>query len=427
MSSFACLRIELPPELAEKLKPVRGSVQKVTEAYLETRWAWPRRFTPVSDMNFVLIDPRVTELPVDELSNLADELQVHLFGTARKGDVSLLLFEGSTESVIAFASLKQAEITAMLADPGKLPLGGRLRRIRSGDERNVEHLGGSPALNATSAAAQAPPSQARAAAKAPEAKAPPQAHIAAPAAAQHATFAAGLLGTYLLSRDLFIADMLAVATLGEAGYQCVVEDEFHMPQDDLAFDEACVRGACRLMAQKTGGLPFAVPISFANIARPERAHRFAEILALLPKERRSKLNATVYRVPRELPNGVEPLRPLLDPHFCSISLITTYPQFAVEQFTQQSVACVILCLREPDATARLSAMRAFAGRHDAFQQRGIRQALANVRTRAELDWARKLDMQVVSGPAVCGFLDAPVAGRPVPLPKLPLMAADIAA
>jgi hypothetical protein len=44
-----------------------------------------------------------------------------------------------------------------------------------------------------------------------------------------------------------------------------------------------------------------------------------------------------------------------------------------------------------------------------------------------LELARKLDLQIVSGPAVCGFLEAPVGGRPVPLPQLPLMAADIAA
>jgi hypothetical protein len=404
MSSFACLRIELPPGWAELHEPVRGSVQKITEAYLESRWSWPRRFTPVSHHAFVLVDPRVTELQIAELRRLADELQHHLFGSGGEGEVSLLLFEGSTDSVIAFAKMPHDEIAALLAQPGKLPRGGRLVRIRPGEHGEVEHLGGSLPSDARSADV---PAHATPAAASPPATARPQQIV-------------GALGVYLLSRQVFVADVLAIATLGEAGHQCVVEDEYLAPQDDLAFDEACFSGAAAMLARKTGGLPLGVPVSFSRIARPDHARRFQAMLALLPKARRAELNANIYGVPRQLPHGATPLHPLLDPYFGAISLITTDPRFEVELLTPHSVSSVVLCLRDHDVALRHAAMRAFASQHDAYRRRGVRQILANVRTPAELAWAAELDLQMVSGPAVSGFLDTPVGGRAVPAPKLPL-------
>lgn len=396
MSCFACLRIELPTDRAAAHDPIhgpiRGSVQKVTEAYLETRWRWPRRFTPLTDLAFVLVDPRVTELEVAELRRLADELQHHLFGSGGSGEVSLLLFEGSTDSVIAFAKLSHDEIAALLAAPGKLPLGGRLLRIRPGEHTAVEHLGDSR----------------------PSPAAPPSARQ------EHVV---GLLGAYLLSRQVFVADVLALATIGQAGYQCVVEDEYLTPQDAFAFDEACFRGVGEVLAQKTGGLPLGVPVSFSHIARPDPARPFQELLALLPRAGRAELNASVYGLPRRLPQGAASLHALLDPYFCTINLITADPRFEVEQLTARSVSSVVFCLRDHDATARHAAMRVFAGQHAAYRRRGVRQVLANVRTPAELAWAAELDLQIVSGPAVCGFLDQPVGGRAVPLARLPLTAA----
>lgn len=407
MSCFACLRIELPPAWIDAHEGICGAVQKVTEAYLETRWSWPRRFTPVTGFDFLLVDPRVTELQADELKKLANELQHHLFGSGGSGEVSLLLFEGSAESVVAFARLKHDEIAAILAAPGKLPLGGRLRRIRPGELSTVEQLGGPSTAEAPLAATPSPGAMA---------------HAAPPTPQAHGRPVAGLLGTYLVSQEVFIADMLAVARIGEAGYQCVIEDEYVMPQDDLAFDEACFRGVNEVLAHKKGGLPLGVPVSFATLARPDQARRFADVLALLPKARRAELNASVYRLPRQLPNGVTPLRPLLDPHFCSINLITTDPRFAVEQVAARSINCVVFCLRDHDVTARHAAMRAFAGQHEAYRRRGVHQVLANVRTQAELQWAAQLDLQIISGPAVGGFMDTPLGGRAAPLSKLPMMA-----
>jgi hypothetical protein len=407
MSSFACLRIELPPGWAKEHEPIRGSVLKITQAYLETRWSWPRRFTPVSDHAFVLVDPRVAELEIAELRRLADELQHHLFGSGGEGEVSLLLFEGSTDSVIAFARMPHDEIAALLAEPGKLPLGGRLVRIRPGEHSEVEQLGGSPPSDTAS----------------PEVPIAPGVSAAPGPAAAARSHVVGALGVYLLSRQVFVADVLAIATLGEAGHQCVVEDEYLMPQDEPAFDEACFRGAAAMLARKAGGLPLGVPVSFSHIARPDHARRFQAMLALLPRARRGELNANVYGVPRQLPHGATPLHPLLDPYFGAISLITSDPRFEVELLTPQSVSSVVLCLRDHDAALRHAAMRAFASQHDAYRRRGVRQILANVRTPAELAWAAELDLQMVSGPAVSGFLDAPVGGRAAPASKLPLTGA----
>src|SRR5688572_7419118 len=140
MSAVACLRVDVTGECARMpaaaLAPL---VQKFASAYLETRWSWPRQFSPLTDFCFLLVDPRADELDVRELRKLSDELQRHLFGTGDEGEVALLVFEGSHAAVTAFASMPPPAVAAAVKDHGLLPPGGRLTRIVAEWRETAEH------------------------------------------------------------------------------------------------------------------------------------------------------------------------------------------------------------------------------------------------------------------------------------------------
>jgi hypothetical protein len=398
MPSFACLRVELPDAWSNRFDAIRDQLAKIVEAYLEARWSWPRRFSRVADLVFLLEDPRVSQLVAAELCKLAQQLQQHLFGAGGDGEVTLLLFEGSPQAVAAFAAYSAEAVAGAIAEPGRLPVGARLMRIHPAAEPVVEELGvgAEPAAETEDA----------------------------PANPVHPTqrYRPGLLGTYLLSREVFIADVLALAQAESSHCFSVIEDLGSMPPNEALFDEVCFRHVGEVLARKEGGLPLGVPISFSHFVRPALAERLPELLALLPKDRRDQLNASIYGVPRHLPVGVANLRPLLQPYFSTINLITTDPGFEIEQIASHSVGSVIFCVQEHEPHARQAAMRAFAAHHEVYRCHNVHPVLANLRTRAELELAARLDLQIVSGPAVCGLLEAPIGGRRVPLAKLPVRA-----
>jgi hypothetical protein len=235
----------------------------------------------------------------------------------------------------------------------------------------------------------------------------------------------GLLGTYFLSRELFLGDYLAAITpTGHPDHYATIEDEAHLPIDEMQFDEACFRNVRMALEVKAGGLPLGVPVAFSHFARAAQTGRLESLLALLPMDRRSELNAGIYGVPRRLESGVGHMHSVLDPYFGAIHLTTADPNFEVEAIAPRSVVAVIFCLRGKDAAARYAAIRTFAARADIYRRRGIHQFLANVRTAAELDLASRLDLQLVSGPAVCGLLETSIGGRAMPRARLPVTASD---
>jgi hypothetical protein len=337
----------------------------------------------------------VPELPLDELERLADQLQHHLFGGGGDGEVSLLLFEGSSDAVQAFAALSAEEVAAAIVEPGRLPPGGRLMRLRPGANPVVIDLGRSLEPG------ERPHPPARSSRPAPRLR-------------------VGVLGAYLLSREIFIGDTLAVQPADGPHHFTVTEDEGFLPPDEAEFDALCLAEAARILTHKAGGLPLGVPLAYSNFVRGGQANRLQEMLALLPKNLREQLNASVYGVPRHLPYGAAALHTVLDPHFGSLSLITSDPGFEVEQLSPHSVASLTFCLREHEPHVRQGAIRAFARHGEAYRSRGVRQVLANVRSRAELELAAQLGLHIVSGPAVCGFLEAPIGGKAVRLSQLPL-------
>jgi hypothetical protein len=392
MPAFACLRVELPPAWTPKLEAIHLQLEKVVEAYLEPHWSWPRRFSHLSDLTFLLADPRVALFSPAELRAVADDLQRHLFGGGAEGEVALLLFEGPEPAVMAFARLSAEEVAAVVADPARLPPGGRLTRVRPGDAP-VERLGEAPPATPAPASGGVHPTH---------------------------RYEVGVLGTYLLSREIFVGDVMAIAPAGEPHHFSVVEDEAHLPADEAVFDEVCFRAAAELLKHKAGGLPLGVPVAYSHVMRASQGGPFAELLGLLPTELRAQLGACVYGAPHTLSHGAAPLHRVLDAHFSLIDLVTADPGFEVEALAPHSVASVVFCLREHDQHARQAALRAFAARRHDYHHRGIRQVAANLRAPAELELAGRLGLHLVSGPAVSGFLATPVGGRAVPAASLPV-------
>ena len=134
MTALACLRVVVEPEHTGLSPAVLGAVVlKFASAYLDSRWRWPRQFSPLTNYSFLLTDPRADEMDVQELGRMSDELQTKLFGTAAAGEVTLLLFEGPVEAVSAFAALENAVAIRALNEPALLPAEGRLSQILGSD------------------------------------------------------------------------------------------------------------------------------------------------------------------------------------------------------------------------------------------------------------------------------------------------------
>src|ERR1700744_3848248 len=129
--AMACLRVSiLAPPGAEQAEDLQLLVAKVINAFLQSRWEWPRRFEQMTPYSFVLTDPRADRMDKRGLRALASELQLKLFGSDGEGEVSLLLFEGSDLEVHRFAKLSIADVDRMAAgDLLNPPFEGSLDRI----------------------------------------------------------------------------------------------------------------------------------------------------------------------------------------------------------------------------------------------------------------------------------------------------------
>lgn len=411
MTAVACLRVDVSGhDGLMPLPALEQLVHKFASAYLEMRWAWPRRFAPLTDVSFLLTDPRSDELDLAELRRLSDELQRHLFGTAEDGEVALLVFEGTHAAVTAFAALDARQVEAGVADPAQLPAGGRLTRIlplcRGGDEATPE-----PAPPAAQASEWRPaPSLKRQLVEPP----PPP-----PPAWE------GVQGIYFIPRSLFYGDVVMYIPQNAKTHLCVSDGAEHMPKEASAFDGDCVRIASRFLSERKKGSQIFVPICFTSLARPSLRDAYVNMLAELPSNRRSELAATIYDVPRDPAfTGLRQARALLEPYFGGIDLRVADPGFEIEKLPAEFVNSVTLVLPEGDGHVRLSAMRRFAEHMVHYKQRRIWPGVANVRRRAEVEAATRLRVPFVTGPAVCSPVPSPVGGRSMLPERLPMSLAD---
>jgi len=381
-------------------------VHKFASAYLETRWSWPRRFSPLTDFCFLLIDPRSDELDVGELRRLSDELQRHLFGEGEEGEVALLVFEGSHAAVTAFAAMDGPSVAAAVTDPSRLPPGGRLTRIVAEWREQA-----APAPRAAAPSAESAPLE-YAALKRVLTEAPPP---PSPPAWE------GVQGVYFTPREVFYGDVVMCIPANAKTHVSLVDGPEHMPRDAAAFDAACVKIAVRMLSERPRGSLLFLPMSFSSLVRPSMRDAYQDMLMELPPERRAELAVSVYDVPRDPAfTSLRQVRGLLEPHVAAIDLRITDPGFEIEKLPMEAANSVTLMLPEGDAHQRLSALRRFGERLAHYKQRKIWPAVTNLRRRAELQACARLRIPFLTGPAVCAPVLSPVGGRAVPLASLPM-------
>jgi hypothetical protein len=418
---MACLRVSiLGAPGGHKSEDLQALVAKVINAFLETRWEWPRQFEQMTPFAFVLTDPRADRMDKRGLKALAGELQLKLFGAEGEGEVSLLMFEGSDVEVHRFARLSVDEIDRMLAgeaiDPpfegtldriGADRVGkGRLARIEARAERlrpppvspvNIVHLDD---LDVE------PPTRAAAAPR-------PAGKVEPIYSGRYLTATQSFVGSVALCRRPR-RDRHLFPDLGGSE---------PLPGLDVEdFDEGCVESALRALAEDAAGLLF-TPLSFSSLVRPTGRRAYARFLCHLPAEQRDRLGAAIYDTPRA-PSffALSTIRRFLDPFFGEIDLHISDPLFEVEKLPPDMVSSVTLVPPDREPAERIAAIRRFMGKRDAYKKRRIWPGVAPVMNRGELETCLALRVPMIGGPAVAELAARPAGVRTVDIDALPLKA-----
>ncbi len=423
--AMACLRVSIHGAPGgHTVDDLQALVGKVINAFLETRWEWPRQFEQMTPYAFVLTDPRAERMDKRGLTALAAELQLKLFGAEGEGEVSLLMFEGSDVEVHRFARLSVADVDRMLAgeaiDP---PFSGTLDRI-SADRAREDRMARIEAL-AERLQPQPPPS--------------PVSPVrivdldevdldlplrAAPAPRPTGRTELVYGGLYLSVTQSFVGsialcrrprrDRNLFPDLGSA--------EPLPGMDAEEFDEGCVEGVLKALAEGAAGLLF-TPLSFSSLVRPTGRRAYARFLCHLPAEQRDRLGAAIYDTPRA-PSffALSTIRRFLDPFFGEIDLHISDPMFEVEKLPPEMVSSVTLVPPDREPAGRIAAIRRFMGKRDAYKKRRIWPGVAPVMKRAELETCLSLRVPMICGPAVAELASRPVGARTIDANALPLRA-----
>ena len=415
MAAVACLRVLADnPDLGPPDSLV-GVVAKLTGGFLDSRWVWPRRHGRVGPSAFLLADPRALEFDAEELRNLAQELQVKLFGVESAGEVSLLLFEGPQEEITRFATCTtEALYDALDGAPGATPLAGRIRRVTTAGVLPVIHQG-----NPT---AEAAPSESQDLDVTPE-ELLDRAQRADPVASvkMAANPTAGFHAVYHTARMSVVGSGVSNGKLGASSLRGVFGNAGPLQGEPARrYDENCIDAAGPVLITPFSGWLF-FPISFSSIIHRPTRELYLPILDRLPAGRHGQLAAAVYDVPRDPSYGaVSQLTAFLRKYFAFIDLQVTDPGFRVEKLISGVVNSVTLIAVDADQQARLSAIKRFMGNHENYKRQKIWPAITHVRNRAELDFCLAQRAPFVSGPAVSDLLDVPAEVRACPPTELPI-------
>lgn len=391
MTAVACVRVmvdgnrtDLP---AEALGPL---VAKYATLFLDVRWVRPRTAAPLNHYCYLLSDPRSDVLDTVELAHLSSELQERLFGTGAEDAVKLVLFEGEPEAISAFSASTADEVLLAMEDPGRLPKGGRLRRIAP-DGSLIEV-----------------PENAR----------------GLPRRLDDRCFGPsmdGAQGIYFPKGRAFVGDVVSTTPSRADTHYSAVDGEDHLPPDSEAFDGGCVMTALRFLLDFMVATPLYVPVAFSTLVRPTQRAAYVELLGILPAETRGRLAATVYDVPRAPSfQSLKVIHETLNPHFASLDLRTQDPDFEVVQLVDKTVTSVTLVLPNGTPEVRTAALRRFAFHIPEYKRRRIWSGVTNIRSGAERDLAISLGFPFLTGPGVCGLQREPIGGHGWPISALPV-------
>lgn len=390
MTAIACMRILV----SEGLGPGRASalaelVDKVVNAFLQTRWAWPRQFSALAPFTFALTDPSRLEIEVGELQALSMDLHVKLFGSEGQGRVVLLAFEGERSEVLRFAEAAPDELRAVLAGAAPPKFRGKISLISPDGVEPLEHAEVAATLRTPS----------------PDAGPTPEHRFS---------------GVYFLSRQAFVGSALTTRGCDGRAFVDITQAERDFSKADaLEFDLRCLRAAPAALARMAAGTLY-VSLSFSSIMHRAARTSCESLIANLPRGDRARLAATLRGVPRDPSTfALAQIREILSPAFSIVDLHVTDPYFEVGRLASEAVSSVTLVLPNGEDHLRLAAARHFMKARDEYRAKRIWPAVTDVRTRGELAGCARLRVPFVSGKAVCGLMLAPVPPRPFPLDALP--------
>ncbi|WP_332774035.1 hypothetical protein [Phenylobacterium sp.] len=392
MTAVACMRILVGAELqASGASTLAILVGRIADAFLDSRWSWPRRYGAVAPFAFVLADPRAREVDVHELKTLAEELQTKLFGAEGAGDIVLLAFEGEQADVMRFAAAETSELRQALTGSGSLAgFGGKISRITS---HGVESV--STARSQSDAAVA----------------------IERSVETPDCRFA----GVYFLPRETFIGNGLTARRQLDGRFHNIADGSRQFSEQEATdFDLCCLEAAAHALARMSAGILF-VPISFASVIHRSAREIYQPWLDRLPEDQRARLGVTVYDTPRDPSfSALAQAMAFLSPAFGVIDLHVNDPGFEFEKLVAGSVTSITLVLPDADEARRLAAASQFMRARDHYKSKRIWPAVTNVRTRRELDACAALRVPFLTGRAVCDLMRAPVAARSVALDTLPV-------
>ncbi|MDB5457330.1 MAG: hypothetical protein JWP92_2915 [Caulobacter sp.] len=400
MTAIACLKIfvdkKLRPSSSESMA---GLVAKVAGAYLETVWAWPRRYGLVAPYSFVLADPRATRLDAKELQKLAADLQFKLFGDKGAGDIALLMFEGDQNDVMRFASTQAEALRALLLGVDDGAFSGRMCKITPDSVTSIAPPDG-PVEGA--------PTAEELAAIEPE---PPEFGVAG--LLDIPTARTGWWGIYYLLKERFVGSGVDWRSAWEDGLGSL-EDA-----DVAARDLGCLEAARDAIGAFPTGYMF-LPFSFSSMVKPSVRETYRPHIERLPRNLKPRLAANVYDVPREPSYGaIAQVRTFLQPYFSLIDLHVKDPGFRIESLPVGAVNSVTLVLEGQDERARLASISRFLQDPAAYRGKKVWQGVAGLASLRELDLCRRLKAPFLSGPMVAPITETPAGEIICPSLNLP--------
>jgi hypothetical protein len=401
--SSACLRVILHGVKAKPPKTdLDALIGKLINAFLETRWIWPRQFSALTPFTYVLSDPRAPLPDKPALQTLSCELQLKLFGLSSAGEVILLWFEGDELDVHRFAELDADALNKLLngeASEVFPPFAGQFSRVTAKGFETID-------LNARPAA----PAEAKA--------------VSFSSLKFEPHYEPVYRGLYFPPSRRFFGNIALCKPLGAPSLRdqlAGAEVLNGVRTED--FDEGCVESAVAALSQARVEGQLFVPLNFSSLIRPARRNQYAAFFERLPAPYRAKLVAAIYETPRD-PSffALGQARQFLSRHFGHVNLFVSDPAFQVDKLAAGVVGGVTLVLPEADPPARLSALRAFMSQRETFRRKQLWPGVSRVASRAELDLCLATRVAAVSGPAVSDITFSPLGAGAREIDDLPLRA-----
>lgn len=394
MTAAACLQILIAPERIAAYGDVRVAVARVTNAFLEAQWSWPKRYVEMCPTSYMLTDPHSKVLDSEDVQRISTELQTRLFGQDENSDVEIALFEGSQADAMRFAALSADEVTQILNTDSDETFGlrGRLIRVRSDSVEVVRTMESELELMSETSPVHRP--------------------------SKRIIFR----GLYLTAKQQFVCSIASRWNAKDSSLQSILNGPSHYPHDQENFDRETIEALVEAYpngADAPGVIH--LPLSYTNLTRRGSAARYADHLALLQDWGRHLLVAEIYDVPR-MPNHLALIEAakLIAPYCSAMDLMITDPETDLLGLKPGLLRSITLALPNGDETLREAAIRRFLARKSDFREKKVWPVVGNVRTRREMQACNSGGGLLMHGPGITAILEAPVPAMSFSLANLPM-------